>query len=548
MRFDTCALALGDNWQGIINIAYYSHIIPVILALFLGIYVVLKTKFSKLSTIFLGFSVCFSLWLIGDLIAWVSPNYFLVYFTWSWLDYVNIAFFVFGTYFFGVLARGRISVLEKVILIGVSIPAFVLAFTGNSVVEFYQPVCEAVVNNSITFYKLFAESVFVLLIIFSLVSVWRKSDRAKKIQLSVVAIATLFFFAVFSSTEYIATITNIYEINLYGLFVLPIFLIIMVFAITNLGVFKIRFIGTQLLVYTLIIMVGSQFLFLQNSTDAALNVITLVITISFGLVLLRNTKKELEARIQIETLAHDLEAVNVRLKELDKQKTEFVSFASHQLRGPLTAIKGYASLILEGDYGSITDDLRSSIKIIFDSTKTLATVVDDYLNVSRIELGEMKYSFSVFDLKELVSGALDELKPNIEKAGLKLEFNFNPGDEYMVRADEEKFKQVILNLVDNSVKYTPKGKIAISVENIKGKIRISIKDTGIGISKEVISKLFSKFKRADNASKTNMRGTGLGLFIAKEIVTAHGGNIWVESEGEGKGSAFIVELDSVKNV
>ena len=484
------------------------------------------------------------MWLAGDLVDWVSSSYSYVYFTWSWLDYVNVLFFAIGTYFFGIFARSKISITEKIFIVLVTIPAFLITYNGNSVTGFYQSVCEASENEVLTKYKLFAEAIYVLMILFSFVVAWLKSDRAKKIQISVVASAIILFFAVFSSTEYIATITNVYEINLYGLFVLPIFLIVMVFAITNLGMFKIRFLGTQLLVYTLIIMISSQFLFLESSTDAALNIITLLVTVLFSLILLRNTKKELEARIQIEVLAHDLGTANTRLQELDKQKTEFVSFASHQLRSPLTAMKGYASLILEGDYGPVSDDLKKAAQIIFDSTKTLAAVVDDYLNVSRIELGQMKYDFSIFDLKGLVQDVVDELKPNVEGAGLQLEFVPKVDGKYDIMADKEKLKQVITNIVDNSVKYTPHGKIVIGLESVGKKIRLSIKDTGIGISKDTIPKLFSKFSRATNANKTNIRGTGLGLFIAKEIVTAHKGKIWVESEGDGKGSSFYLEIES----
>lgn len=524
------------------TIAYYSHLVPTVLALFLGLYVLIKTRGSELSIIFFGFIAGFSLWLVGDLVDWVSPNYYLVYFTWSWLDYVNVIFFAFGAYFFGLLAREKISIYEKIIIVASCIPAFLLTFVGNSVVGFNQPWCEATENGILTNYKLFAELIFVALIIFSFVVAWQKSNKRKRIQLSVVLFAILAFFTVFSSTEYIATITDVYEINLYGLFVLPVFLVAMVFAITNLGVFKIRFLGTQLLVYTLIVMIGSQFLFLESSTDAALNIVTLVVTIFFSLVLLRNTKKELEARIKIEKLAGELEMANVRLTELDKQKNEFVSFASHQLRSPLTAMKGYASLILEGDYGPIADDLKKAAQVIFDSTKTLATVVDDYLNVSRIELGQMKYDFSTFSMKDLVQSVIDELGPNVGKAGLKLEFKYNEGANYELRADREKIKQAIMNIIDNSVKYTPEGKIIVALEKISKTIRVSVKDTGIGISRDLIPKLFSKFSRAKNANKTNFRGTGLGLFIAKEVITAHKGKIWVESEGEGRGSMFVFEI------
>lgn len=535
-----------EGLAGLESITIYSHVVPIALNLFLGGYALFKAKFSRLSVVFFLFTLFSSIWLAGDLVAWgVIPNYFFIYTVWSWLDYVNIVFFALGTYFFAILARGRISLVEKILIVAISVPAFVMTITGNSLIEFYQPWCEALENGTITTYKLFAEGIFVALIVCSLIVAWTKSEKAKKVQLFVVAAAVLMFFAVFSSTEYIATVTNVYEINLYGLFVLPVFLIIMVFAITNLGVFRIRFLGTQLLVYALIIMVGSQLLFLESSTDALLNILTLLVSIFLGLVLLQNTKKELEARIKVEKLAGELKIANSRLLELDKQKTEFVSFASHQLRGPLTAIKGYASLILDGDYGAVADELKKAVQIIFDSTKTLATVVDDYLNVTRIELGQMKYEFSTIDFGAMVKEVVEELKPNIEKAGLKLEMNVQSGANLNVKADKGKLIQVVSNIIDNSVKYTPTGKIMLDLQNKNGVLRLTIKDTGIGISKDVIPKLFSKFKRADNANQTNMRGTGLGLFIAKEIITAHNGKIWVESEGEGKGSMFVIEIKGV---
>jgi signal transduction histidine kinase len=258
--------------------------------------------------------------------------------------------------------------------------------------------------------------------------------------------------------------------------------------------------------------------------------VTFLVSVVGGILLVRSVEKEIQAREKIEFQKKEMEIINLklsaandRLKDLDKQKTEFVSFASHQLRSPLTAMKGYASLILEGDYGPITEDLKKAAQIIFDSTKTLAIVVDDYLNVSRIELGQMKYDFASFDLRVLVQDVVDELKPNVEKAGLKLESNFEEGVAYTVKGDKEKLKQVVTNIVDNSVKYTPSGKISISLEEDNKKIRLIVTDTGIGIAKEVIPKLFSKFSRAANANKTNMRGTGLGLFIAREIVNAHKG-------------------------
>jgi signal transduction histidine kinase len=534
------------------TIAYYSHIVPTVLALFLSTYALFKTRYSKLAVAFFVFTLGFALWLLGDIFPWTSDNYGYVYFTWSWLDYVNIVFFALGAYFFGILARDRITNWEKALLVAICLPALVITVTGNSLLEFNHPVCEAVENQGLTIYKLVAEAIAVALMFFSLFKSWVSSDSKKRMRSLIILFATLAFFVIFSSTEYLATITDNYETSLYGLFILPLFLIIMVFAITNLGVFQFRLLGTQVLAYALIIMAGSQFLFLQDSAESTLSLVTLGMSILLGVLLLQNAKKEADVREKVEKLATQLQVsntglaeANTKLRELDKQKTEFISFATHQLRSPLTSMRGYSSLILEGEMGQTTPPVKEAVQTILTSTKTLISLVENYLNVSRMELGTMKYDFKPIDFKELLDEVVREQKTNIEAKGLKLNLSVS-GDSFPIKADVDKFKQVIVNTIDNSVKYTPQGSITISLEKNDKNIRFVVSDTGVGINPKTMPKLFKKFSRADNASDANIHGTGLGLFIAKEILTAHGGHMWAESEGEGKGSQFYIEIPEAK--
>ena len=196
--------------------------------------------------------------------------------------------------------------------------------------------------------------------------------------------------------------------------------------------------------------------------------------------------------------------------------------------------------------GELPPAAKEGISRIFESAKTLASIVDDYLNLSRIELGTMKYTFETLDLKHLVEEVIGELRPNIEKKGLKFGFTAeNSGTDYRVTADSDKLKQVIANLIDNSVKYTPSGSVEVSLvrDKVQNRIVFKIQDTGIGIAPEVIPHLFQKFSRADNGNKVNIKGTGLGLYVAKQIIEAHHGVVRAESEGEGKGSRFIVEIE-----
>ena len=153
----------------------------------------------------------------------------------------------------------------------------------------------------------------------------------------------------------------------------------------------------------------------------------------------------------------------------------------------------------------------------------------------------MKYDMTDFDVVKVVGDVVDELKPNIKSANLSIDFK-SEAPSCMIHADLGKIKQVIGNLIDNSIKYTKQGGISLNVKATTDKILISISDTGIGIAQEDIPKLFSKFVRAKDAFRTNVVGTGLGLYVAQQMVEAQGGRVWVESPGMGKGSTFFIEL------
>ena len=173
-------------------------------------------------------------------------------------------------------------------------------------------------------------------------------------------------------------------------------------------------------------------------------------------------------------------------------------------------------------------------------------IVNDYLDVSRIEQGTMKYDISEFDLKDLAKDVINEILPTIYNKDLTLDFICDQSLSYIVKGDQGKIIQVMGNIFDNSIKYSTEGHIRSSLEKKYGKIIFSVKDDGIGIKPEVLPNLFIKFSRAPDASRTNILGTGLGLYVARKIIEAHNGRVWAESEGQGKGSQFYVELEEKK--
>jgi signal transduction histidine kinase len=222
-------------------------------------------------------------------------------------------------------------------------------------------------------------------------------------------------------------------------------------------------------------------------------------------------------------------------------KTEFVSLAAHQLRTPLSIIKWSMSMLKSGDFGKLNKKQDQVISSAFKNNERLISLVNDLLNVTRIEEGRYLYKTVPADMKEIVSSVVDSYKDEIKKRKIKLEFR-QPAPAQEIMLDTEKMKLAVQNLLDNAIKYSPdSGKIIISLTGTADSIELKIQDFGMGIPKDQQQNIFTKFFRGDNAEKVNTVGSGLGLFLVQNIVEAHGGRIWFESE-EGAGTTFYVSL------
>ena len=242
--------------------------------------------------------------------------------------------------------------------------------------------------------------------------------------------------------------------------------------------------------------------------------------------------------------AEQLERANEKLKELDKLKDEFVSLASHELRTPMTAIKSYLWMTLKGDAGEINEKQKQYLDRAYMSVDRLIKLVNDMLNISRIESGRLTVNMQKVDIYEITEEVLDEVRPKANEQGVNIVFSPNQTIS-PVLADADKIKEVIFNLVGNSLKFTPKdGSITITFRLNGEFLETEIKDTGSGISNENISKLFQKFGMIPESYVMNKTasGTGLGLYICRSIIEIHKGKIWVTSDGVGKGAAFCFTL------
>ena len=382
---------------------------------------------------------------------------------------------------------------------------------------------------------------------FNLFSSYRKSKSEGRIdeekQLKWIIIGTLIGFIFGMVFDLFLPLFGNYKYIYLG----PIFSFSMVVAIAysilKYHLFNIKVVATEMTVFILWVFILVRTVLAESQREQIINVVFLFVMVIVGIILVQSVIREVNQREKIEKLAVDLEHANERLKEVDQLKSEFLSLATHQIRAPLTAIKGYSSLILEGDYGEVPEGILKPVDVISKSCQNLVMIVNDFLNISRIEQGRMKYDLSAFDLIEVTQQVITELRPNIEHTGLVCSCHVKDDkNSVMVYADLGKVKQVIVNLLDNAIKYTPSGSITVEVSKHDNFAQLKVSDTGIGISPEDIKKLFNKFSRAKDANKTNVLGTGLGLYVAKQMIEAQNGKIWIESEGVGKGTTAIVEL------
>ena len=231
-----------------------------------------------------------------------------------------------------------------------------------------------------------------------------------------------------------------------------------------------------------------------------------------------------------------------RQNKLSKELAEkFINTVPHQVRPPLTVLKGYSSMILEGDYGKIDPELNRIFHGMSISTDNLIDICNDYIDLASLIFGDAKYSNERIDIKEILSHLINRFKQN--QSGVKLELKESWNGPYVVNGDLKQITAVFRRLLENAVKYTPKGIITINLRRDGEKsVSVSIEDTGIGIAKHDLPNLFQKFYRTQNAKDTTAVGTGLGLYINTEVIKAHHGRIWAESDGVSKGTKVNVEL------
>ncbi len=532
---------------------YYSHIPVALLALGIGIFLLVNSPKQLPNQLLFIISILFAGWTTINLIAWTNIHSDFLLSLWPLFGIISALIAVYAVYFSYAFAYKKdVSPHTKAVFVILLLPILLLAHTDYSVSGFQISDCDAFGFEGF-WYNLYYTALGGLAMIWSaaiFISRYRSAEPKFKKQLILMGagiqsfIAFFFFFVWFASYLANAGLVEDSNIEFYGFFGMALFLLFIGILMTRFKAFNVGLLTTQALLVALVTLVGSLITIAETRTAFILGSVTLALTLLSGLLLNRSVKKEILQREKLEVLTKDLAHANERLEQLDKLKSEFVSIASHQLRSPLTAMRGYASMLVEGSFGKMPKKAIEASERIAESARLMAMAVEDYLNVSRIESGNMKYNLSDFNLKEKVESICEDLRAEAMRKGLVLLFRSRLESRGVVTADVGKTIQIIHNLINNSLKYTPEGSINVSVyDNIRQKkVFVEISDTGVGMSEKTLRALFEKFSRADNANQVNTSGTGLGLYVAHKMSEEMGGDITATSEGEGKGSCFTLEL------
>lgn len=312
------------------------------------------------------------------------------------------------------------------------------------------------------------------------------------------------------------------------------------YAIVSKELFNVKVVLTQTFVLLIAILLLVQSVIASDLPDFLWSLALFIIFLIFGYFLIKSVIREIEQRERLEKLAFALEQANVELKQMDKAKSEFVSIASHQLRTPLTAIKGYLSMMTEGTYGKVPPKIREKMKNVAESNDRLIRLVNELLSLSRIETGKIKLEPEKLKLENVVKQVVKDLRIVSKKNGLYLRFSKPKKALPEMMIDEWKIRQSLINIIDNALKYTGKGGVTVTVRKEEGNAKIEICDTGEGMEEDELKKMFDSFSRGQAGNRLSSEGAGLGLYIARKFVEMHEGKIWAESEGRGKGSCFHI--------
>jgi signal transduction histidine kinase len=554
-----------------------------VISLWLGLWIYSNNPKSKVNQSFALMAVLFFFWITFGYLASVA-------FPASGLSFMGlnlavifgkintaavclffIPFYFFSTYY-PVEGEKKHKLLDKFIVVFWSILAALSLFTNLVLVDIDK---EGLITYGDAVGQIFLLGTMIAAI-YAIALVFKKSKKLQGVERTSASylLAGLLIWFAFN------VVFNVFGLDIFGTmkyYAFGDYSAIFLLGIVFYSIIKQRLFGVKVvLTYAVIALITTLLavdLFVFTTTPAleVMKFITLIIFLYFGRALIKSVLQEIELREQLQDLNTNLQEkvdeqtkevkksyevekkARVELQVLDKSKSEFILTTQHHLRTPLTIIKGYIQWLLNKQpVGStVTEEARDYLQKAETASDRLMSLVNQFLDISQMEAGKSILKLQLASIEPLIKDTVDELKPDIERMHITVSYPQDKDSYPNIFIDPDKFKEALIILIDNAIKYNKEnGSIAITtkttvhpIERDKHLYQITVENTGMGIKSDELSKLFTHyFERSEEAKKLYATGRGLGLNIAKSIVNAHNGTVRAESEGEGKGARFIIEL------
>lgn len=516
---------------------YYSHLVAVVAAVVFALLLIPRVRESLPVKLFLTTILFFTIWTVVDLPLWALNRPDISLFLWSLQVLAEMFIYVAAFYFaYAFIAQKDLRFVWKVGLTLLLAPIIVLLPTPYLFPGVDISWCVVSETPFVIFYTYSVEILLSFLILF--ISFWGlHAQPVRRKEIILFTTGLIVFLIALSSGNIVGSITENWDLAQAGLFGMPVFIAFLTYTVVKFKTFNVKLFATQALVAGITVLIGARLFYSTTTTGIILSAVTLGAFLVSGVFLVRSVKKEIEQREHIEMLAKELEETNKRQEGL-------LHFIGHEVKGFLTKDEGAFAALVDGDFGALQDGMKPFVESALAQTRNGVRSVTDILTASNQKKGTLSYAKESFDLKALITDIVDKAQPMAKAKGLLLAFSADAaGAPYMVSGDKAKIgDNVIRNVIENSIHYTPTGSITASLKKENGKFIFSVRDTGVGISAEDRAKLFTEGGHGKDSQKINAHSTGYGLYIAKNITEAHGGTIRAESEGEGKGSTFTVEL------
>lgn len=316
------------------------------------------------------------------------------------------------------------------------------------------------------------------------------------------------------------------------------------YAVTRHNLFNIKRVVAEVFIFAGVTFILINALISPTTSDLIRNLIVAVVFAVLGAMLAKNMRIEDERRAKLQQLATELTAANTKLEQRDQMRSEFISMASHQLRTPVSVMKGYISLMLDGDFGRIPVKIKDKLALMFEMNERLVLLVNNMLNVSRIEKNRIDFGFDTIQVEEIGQSVINEMKNKALAKQLKLVYKKPKNKIPAVITDGEKIREIMVNLIDNAIKYTAIGSVEIGFDTDRAKkqVLVYVKDTGHGMNEDDAKHVFDKFFRAEMPDMPREHGTGLGLYIVTRFLRGMGGEIWISDTALGKGTTFMFSI------